>query len=224
MLIKTILLITFSLSCAISSPVPSKKGKDASHPKEHYDQRQEGQWNVRAHLDNFVIMIIPTQSLVGPSSSSPSILDFFKKTLPKRNHLKRGKHDQKHKRPDSAQETMHFIESKTAPYHVDITKSKSTTKDELVESTPEIALITSDIPMANIDQKRISRHFILTVPADEEYTLTRMPGNITASKKVKKTSKEVMKNELKLLGAENEECGPGLERDSIGICRTSMKV
>ncbi|KAG5867409.1 hypothetical protein JTB14_034390 [Gonioctena quinquepunctata] len=231
MLIKAIILIISCFSCAIiASPVPSKKGKDASDEKVLYDQRQEGGLNVRADLDNFIIMIIPSQTLPSDGSSS-SLLDFFRKSLPKRSYLKRVKH-KKHQRPSTAHETMHFIESKTSPYHVDITENKSnlesSSKDELLASSPAIALVTSDLPVLNGNHKRsrISRHFVVTVPAEEEFILTRTPEakSGTIKRKTKKTIKETSKTELKLLGAENEECGPGLARDSYGVCRTYSKV
>lgn len=39
-----------------------------------YDQRQEGEWNVHAHLDNFVIILIPSSNAAGlldPSKLNP---------------------------------------------------------------------------------------------------------------------------------------------------------
>ncbi|CAH1118908.1 unnamed protein product [Phaedon cochleariae] len=228
MLIKTIILVISGiLSCVIASPVPNKKVRDDySDAKVLYDQRQEGAWNVRAHLDNFVIMIIPTQTASSTSSSpsSPSLLDFLTKSIPTGSHLKRMKHAQKQRKPDAVQETMHFIESKTAPYHVDLTKEASgaeTAEKGVVASSPSIALIQSEEPVLHPSNRR-SRQLILTLPLEDEYVLTKSKSKLTG-KKSKEAKKETHMDELTLLGAQNEQCGPGMARDSYGICRTYKK-
>ncbi|EFA09749.1 uncharacterized protein LOC103314279 [Tribolium castaneum] len=201
MLTPTLLLV--AAAAALSSPVP----------KVLYDQRQEGEWNVHADLRNFVIMVIPAQA----SSSTPAtggLLDFFVKSLPKRSQLKNLE-----KKAVPGEETLHFIESKTAPYHVDISRSKSqlarlhpdvpavvNAEEIVIAKSPTIELVKDENP-----HPRIARAFLLTVPQDEDFD----------RKKDGKKKKEISKSVLKLLGAENdEECGPGLARDSEGVCRT----
>ncbi|KAJ8968539.1 hypothetical protein NQ317_002621 [Molorchus minor] len=139
---------------------------------------------------------------------------------------------------DAAQETMHFIESKTAPYHVDITKTKEelaklhpTTDDEvLVANSPSIALVkpkneaTSEdrLNPVEIRSGRFSRAFVLTVPTEETFAITNSEDVKKVVKKdgKKKATKDDPKHALLLLGAENEQCGPGMERDMNGVCRT----
>ncbi|KAJ8964518.1 hypothetical protein NQ314_004813 [Rhamnusium bicolor] len=194
----------------------------------------EREWNVRADLKNFVILIIPTPS-ASTSTNAPSLLDFLTKSLPTRTHLNRVKPEKSEHNPDAAQETMHFIESKTAPYHVDITKAKAQLaklhpNDDkvVVANSPSVALVKpeSEVPVLNPSPSarsaRISRAFVFTVPADEEFVVTKTEDSKKVVKKdgKKKPIKEFPKQTLKLLGAENEQCGPGMARDSYGICRT----
>ncbi|KAJ8955170.1 hypothetical protein NQ318_009063 [Aromia moschata] len=225
------LIIIGFVAYSIASPLPSQKHADSN--KILYDQRQEGEWNVRADLKNFIVLVIPTPT-VSSSSSSPSLLDFLTKSLPSKPHKKAEK-PEKTDDPDAAQETMHFIESKTAPYHVDITKTKEElaklhpkAEEVVVASSPSIALVKST-PQEATDRSgraRISRALVFTVPADEEFVVTRTEDSKTVVKKdgKKKVIKEVPWDTLKLLGAENEQCGPGMARDSEGVCRTFKRI
>lgn len=248
MLIKYFLLLITSGYIVTSSPLPGKK--DAGHVL--YDQRQEGEWNVHADLKNFIILILPTASTSAkptgsPSSSDysslfggPSLLDFDTLISPTRSQLKRIKHKNPSSAKDysnsnnnnaAAEETKHFIEAKTAPYHVDI----STTRDHLAKLHPEpaqseeiyIARSPSVALVKNTEQpilqpiQRVSRAFLLTIPSNGKSILTEIDQDKRAAKKdvKKKTIKEGAKDSFKLLGAENEQCGPGMARDSYGNCR-----
>nr|CAH7742706.1 unnamed protein product [Callosobruchus chinensis] len=134
------------LLAAVVTAYPSRSNKGDTS-KVLYDQRQEGEWNVRADLDNFVILLIPAPILATSSDSSQqpssaSLLDLLTKSLPKGARLKRVKHVKKHNQntvsnnePPASLETQHFIESKTAPYHVDISKTK--THLDVVDSSTE---------------------------------------------------------------------------------------
>lgn len=105
-----------------------------------YDQRQEGKYNIRADLENFVIMVIPSS----PSSAS-ALLNLlsrskFKKTHGKNNHKRKvahkvqddGKEDVKnldylparadHSERSNTRIIEHFIEGRT-PYKVDISST-----------------------------------------------------------------------------------------------------
>lgn len=138
-----------------------------------YDQRQDGKYNIRADLENFVILVVP--------SSGNSLLDLLKRSNQRNQHTKRthtGKHHKKYasgpavgagKMADTAakksstrldylkpEESEHesvsageFIEGRT-PYHVDISSA------EILQPTPygsngvrtldaESAVTTSDI-------------------------------------------------------------------------------
>lgn len=158
-----------------------------------------GSWNVRADLDNFVILLMPTQTVA--SSSSPSLLDFLTKSIPRRKKTKYVK--KQHSDGNAAQETMHhFIESKSAPYQVDISKTKSALE---IESSP------SSVRVKNI--ARNPKVFILTVPVEGDEN-----QNITTEEFDMNTEETNSNKELLLLGSQ-EQCGPGLFRDVSGICR-----
>lgn len=128
----------------------------------HYDQRQDGKFNIRADLDNFVILVVP--------STGASLLDLLKRSNQKPQHHKRN-HNKSHKkyyskttsvkttvdknnnkesnrldylRPDSAELAARpiggeFIEGRT-PYHVDISSS------EISQSAPTSI---ADLPLSN---------------------------------------------------------------------------
>lgn len=183
-----------------------------------------GELNVRADLKNFVIVIIPTPS-VPNASNTASLLDFLSKSLPSRSHVKRIKPS---KTPihDAAEETQHFIEAKTAPYHVDLTKAKEqlhpNNEEILLAASTNVALVRSEPDLPSVRTARSSKAYVFTAPTEEEFTVTKTED---IKKVVKKDGKKIIKeapakHTLELLGAENEQCGPGMERDSKGICRT----
>ncbi|XP_028138989.1 uncharacterized protein LOC114333329 [Diabrotica virgifera virgifera] len=228
MLIKSIILLLSVCWCAysaIASPV-SKKEEKRTEANVLYDQRQEGEWNVRAHLDNFLIMIVPTQTVA--TAASPSLLDFLSKSLPKGSHIKRIKNFKKHpvsELPQESQalETQHFIESKTAPYHVDLTKPsadiKPTPSDDVVlANSPSLKVIKPEGKLKR--STRFARTYIISIPSETEYISRKYAEPKSALRKHKKTIKEKSKAELKLLGSELEQCGPGMVRDSYGVCTT----
>jgi len=229
----------------VPSPVPDKHhSKSAEKERIFYDQRQEGEWNVRADLKNFVILIIPKTSEA--SEGGEGLLDLLTRSHSKHHHGKFGVkklHPAKSNK-ESGAETMHFIESKTAPYHVDITKSSSHLMNDeiLATQSPPVSPVNlksiedsnqlkkdsaekSTAPAALLRQlrsTRFSKAFVLTVP-DEEFVLTKMEDNKKVVKKdgFKKTGEK--KDEMVLLGAA-EQCGPDMSRDIEGICRLKKEV
>lgn len=177
-----------------------------------------------------MILIIPTPSVPNVSNTA-NLLDFLSKSLPSRPHLKRMK-PTKVPTPDSAEETQHFIEAKSAPYHVDITKTKEQlaklhpNEEVLLATSPNVALVKSDPDPPSVRMSRSSKAYVFTAPTEDEYTVTKTED---VKKVVKKDGKKIMKeapakHTLELLGAENEQCGPEMERDSDGICRTSKTL
>ncbi|XP_018562690.1 uncharacterized protein LOC108904565 [Anoplophora glabripennis] len=223
-----ILILIAVAAAASASPIPG--GKEVSE-RVLYDQRQQGELNVRADLKNFMILIIPTPS-VPNASNTATLLDLLSKSLPSRPHLKRIKPTLV-PTPDAAEETQHFIEAKSAPYHVDITKTKEQlaklrpgNEEILLATSPNIALVKSGSDSPSVRMSRSSRAYVFTAPTEEEYTVTKTED---VKKVVKKDGKKFMKeaptkHTLELLGAENEQCGPEMERDSKGICRTSKTL
>lgn len=230
-----ILSVTYLTLSAVylsaSSPLPSGNIK--------LDQRQEGEWNVRADLENFVILLIPTN--VNSGLASLGLLDLLRKApakkpikLNKKNEIQQiddhqhqeslVSNDQQTQTIDnSAIETQHFIESKTAPYHVDISKSRNNLaklhpqfengEDLLVAHSPSISLLkNADVSDSNSNKLgRLSRAYFISIPVNEAKILKSKHSN---NKELKEA------DNWHLLGDGTEECGPGLRRDSQGICRT----
>lgn len=64
---------------ALNKPEPTPPRRQV-----HYDQRQDGKFNIRADLDNFVILVVP--------SSGTSLLDLLKRSNQKSHHHHHGKH------------------------------------------------------------------------------------------------------------------------------------
>ncbi|KAF5279186.1 hypothetical protein FQR65_LT03433 [Abscondita terminalis] len=161
----TVLFITITLFViAHSSPIPGKL---------KYDQRQEGKWNVRADLENFLIFIIPTSnSGSGSSSSNASLLDFLSKSIPLPHKRNRG-HNNKFADLGEKISTEEFIESKTAPYHVDISRTRS----HLAKLHPDVnipeGVIIAQSPSVALAKHpeeaiRSSRAFVVKVPVDNQ--------------------------------------------------------
>lgn len=212
-------VLTLLLAICYSSPVPRHHYRNSQdHVK--YDQRQEGEFNVRADLENFVILLIPTSpvSSAPPSSASPSLglLDLLSKSIPLRpHHLKRNKHVKKDGQDLQDPAVESFIESKTAPYHVDIDEDNNTGEvTNLVKRHDQV-----QHPELNAAAARLSRAFVITVPLEE--TNHKKHDDVAKKETKKDLKKKPTKEsgEMKLLGAENEQCGPGLSRDENGICR-----
>lgn len=164
-------------------------------------------------MEDIAIMVLPAKSAV------PSILSLLsRKSFP--NAQKRIEE----KQSNPAEDTIHFIESKTAPYHVDISESKlpiiPTSESSLIARSPAVSLKKTESSGVNPRTARVSKAFILTIP-NEDFVLTRTEDK---KKVVKKDGKKAIKNmyipTLTLLGTKFEDCRRGMVRDSYGICRT----
>nr|CAD7460987.1 unnamed protein product [Timema tahoe] len=91
-------ITTVLLSCVLVGSL--------AHPLK-YDQRQEGEYNIHAHLENFIIVLIPSSG-----SSGINLLDFASKNArpksePKRNLLAKSPHaaaDEEAKKSDQGKE------------------------------------------------------------------------------------------------------------------------
>lgn len=108
----------------------------SSLPTITYDQRQDGKYNVRADLENFLLLVIPSTP-----TASESIFDLLMKSNLMRRNLKLAKRKKlrlqnktqaqqlsakrnENSYPISSQQQDHqFIEGRT-PYHVDISDTK----------------------------------------------------------------------------------------------------
>ncbi|CAG9760632.1 unnamed protein product [Ceutorhynchus assimilis] len=215
-------ILVVLLSQVLSNPIPkeSKNSKD----KVLYDQRQEGEWNIRADLNNLVILVVPKTSEL-QETAGPTLLDFLI-----RSH---SKHQSKHVKnaAKSNDEAINFLESKTAPYHVDITKSSSHLMNDeiLATQTPLLALKKnneekSDKETPSLRKLRSTKAFVLTVP-EEDFVLTKMEDDKKVVKKdgIKKKLNNIKEGELMLIGA-TEQCGPDMFRDSKGVCQLKKSI
>lgn len=156
------LALSAIVCAALLSPGAARRSKDTPPL---YDQRQEGGWNVRADLKNFVVVIVPRAT-----APQASLLDLLTRAL----------------RPTPL---AHFVQSKTAPYHVDISQGGAAhlRQDEI--------LATQSPPPPEAVQGR-ALNIVLNVPDNEGESMT-------------------------LLGA-REQCGPGMRRDALGVCRPHL--
>lgn len=226
-------------------------------PAVKYDQRQEGDVNIRADLENFVILIIPTSG-----TANLGLLDILSKSLPGKG-LKHGHKNHEHKRPSGAslatpiipshETAQHFIESKTAPYHVDISRTRS----HLAKLHPQIAQAQSNgevliahsptIALSKTRENSVLKHDLeededeisdktepirsrssrtLHMLPNDEFQALVVSSDLFVGKKTPRTQKKSINREknrngenLTLLGAEMDQCGPDQKRDSLGICQ-----
>lgn len=235
-----IIMLSALVTCSNGNPWPGSQAGPPSFIK--YDQRQEGDWNVRADLENFVILVIPASPSAAvastPSMSGTlSLLDLLTKAVPWRGIKRKRTKKPYQQHADNMQElpldTQQFIESKTAPYHVDISKSKSNlaklhptdvSEDMLIAQSPKVTLLKdiqedSDAPLIGKLNGRFSRAFVLSVPLQAEQARNR----VLDYEHIKNKDGEVNQEKLELIGSVNEQCGPGQYRDGLGICRTDIK-
>lgn len=120
------------VSIAPIAPIVAIPSDNVSVPHRRvikYDQRQDGKYNIRADLENIVVLMIPSSQ-----SSSLSVLDLLTRSALKGKNAGK-KHHQKHsdeyvRRPevqivDNAQSRVadHFIEGRS-PYKVDISSAR----------------------------------------------------------------------------------------------------
>ena len=175
------LLLLFT-GAAVSSPVK-------------FDQRQDGELNVRADLENFVILVVPT------SRANLGLLDLLSKTAPAKSLKRKLQPKERERDPDK----QHFIESKTAPYHVDLTKS------ETGELAREVQIVESTTVTGDGSPKRSRKAFVVS-SGDYAGKRSRVDQNSVGDEETEP------KGELVLIGA-TEQCGPGMVRDHEGICR-----
>ncbi|XP_044755135.1 uncharacterized protein LOC123314086 [Coccinella septempunctata] len=217
MLIHLGLLICVAVSNA--NPIYGRRS-EYEPSKVLYDQKQEGGWNIHADLKNFLFVIIPAvkstpaanSSALSSSPLEQGLLYLLSKSA---NAHKHHQHQPTHGKPEEepTEETKHFIESKSAPYQVDISKTSGgllsklypeKTEDEgvLVARSPTISLLKD--PASG----RMAKALILSVPSEDIV--------ITKSKRLKK---KAMEDQLKKSDVNVSNCQPGQVRDSYGNCK-----
>lgn len=232
------LVVCFVCFVALSHSAPSRV---------KYDQRQEGDLNVRADLENFVILVIPTNA--GASPSTLGLLDLLSKAIPMRSNNKRQKTVRRPVQPtpslledsgevDALDDTQSFIESKTAPYHVDITKSRKNLaklhpktqdggQEELLVS-PNLSLIkAAEEEDAGVEHNedgtrqgrmlRLSKGFVLSMPLEVEEDLVKIDNKrIEKSKDTIRTESKETKKKVGLVKGKDKPAEPKLKLLLLG--------
>lgn len=191
-------------------------------PAVKYDQRQEGDVNVRADLENFVILIIPTSN-----SNSLGLLDLLTKAIPNKSALKKRTEHLKKPIISTEEDTQHFIESKTAPYHVDISRTRS----HLAKLHPQLKIadkgevLIAHSPIVSLTktpedpEERRSRNILINKNEDVKALILTSDIAVDLQKPRIEATKRKDSGELLLLGSELVQCGPDQRRDSNGICQ-----
>ncbi|XP_060529079.1 uncharacterized protein LOC132703686 [Cylas formicarius] len=223
-------ILVFFVTWVHSSPVPHHKYSKNDHEKVYYDQKQEGELNVRADLKNFVILVIPTAKQQASAEEPSNLLDFLMKA---QQHNQNKRHPStapvKHDTHEIGRETMTFLEAKTAPYHVDISKSDSHLMNDEIKATqsPPATLPKSkrekDGNSSKNRAKRFTEALILTVP-EEDFVLSKtddVQNELITNEQ--SNDAENGKGEMTLLGA-LEQCGPEMYRDEGGLCKLRNSV
>ncbi|KAJ6646098.1 hypothetical protein Bhyg_01308, partial [Pseudolycoriella hygida] len=187
-----------------------------------YDQRQEGKYNIRADLENFVIMVIPSSP-----SSAVSLLDLLTRSKTKKHHgksnLKRKYHPKSdgdvkqgvknldylpmrtadHSERSNTRIIEHFIEGRT-PYKVDISRAGEYLHPNVPVVQPNLRSARSIIVSLNVGNRD---QFAVTA----ENVESKSDDGLSSSNDDKGW-------ELTLLGSQ-EQCGPDRKRDSYGVCQ-----
>lgn len=194
-------------------------------PAVKYDQRQEGDVNVRADLENFVILIIPTTN-----TNSLGLLDLLTKAIPNKNAIKNKRGD---KKPVAAiipneEESQHFIESKTAPYHVDISRTRS----HLAKLHPQVKIadtnkgevLIAHSPIVSLNkneeqQSRSTRNIVINRDNDVQALILTSDIAVDVKKNDLEKGESKESGELLLLGSDLVQCAPDQKRDANGICQ-----
>ncbi|GJQ84027.1 hypothetical protein Trydic_g10492 [Trypoxylus dichotomus] len=134
----------------------------------------------------------------GDINSNFGLLDLFAKAIPLKS-LRRKHHT---KQAIDSSETQNFIESKTAPYHVDISQSSSKLEPN-VEKNEEI-LNSRSKSEEKRELGRFAKAILVSVPLDEKEV------------EAKDESRRIP--ELQLIGSQYDQCGPDGYRNKEGVC------
>ncbi|KAK5644724.1 hypothetical protein RI129_006024 [Pyrocoelia pectoralis] len=187
--------------------------------KVKYNQSQEGAWNIRADLENFLIFVIPTSR--GSSNHNASLLDFLSKSIPFPRH--RNRHVNKVAEGSASEksiETEEFIESKTAPYHVDISQARR----HLAKLHPELnvkddVIQSPSVSLSKLQERavRSARAFIVKVPVENQNVFTY--NDKETNEEFKKGSGDKPKLDIKF-----EDLSPELKNTYVNILVDVIKT
>ncbi|KAK9877009.1 hypothetical protein WA026_016036 [Henosepilachna vigintioctopunctata] len=195
---------------------PSRDRNDYNSPKVLYDQKQEGSWNVHASLKDFLFIIIPSVRASNSSGPSSSALEQSLLYMLSKSANSQRRHSEKPKTDASAEEeTKHFIESKSAPYQVDISKSSGGLLSRLYPENPESdGVLVAKSPSISLLKDpisgRVARALVFNVP-EEDIVITK-----TEKKAWKKKARG---DHIKKTSDSKTDCEPGQVKDSYGNCK-----
>ncbi|XP_077296315.1 uncharacterized protein LOC143918341 isoform X2 [Arctopsyche grandis] len=221
-------LCAFLFTIALTSAAPAT-----------YDQRQDGSVNVRADLQNFVVIAV-----IPKMEGGSLLLDNFNRRT---QTIDSEQIDDQEPEKIDARVAEPFLEPKT-PYHVDISQAKSNlaqlypieSKSEVIVPqtksavSPLLVLSSDESPVPNVVAVKNNRYMTerdarvvevvnlsdnLSVESDsvDEETVTDViePLSEASNDSITRVNRD---SGLTLLGA-MEQCGPDLYRDHEGVCR-----
>ena len=221
---------------------PTSSQSSSTHRKNIlYDQRQEGNLNVRLDLENITVIFVPAKkntqlSLIDLLMKSSQLLQNKQTGKQKGSLKKKAQHEYlqyKNDEPahDYKQLQNQFIESRS-PYKVEIS---STLNQGTVDITPNAQQNTDSSAMNFQPQfarsssitrnKRSIDDTLYATYYDQDRDLSNMNNKFSDYSKLINTldrNVDDVSNEsdtdLILIGA-TEQCGPGSRRDSYGVCQ-----
>lgn len=166
-----------SSTTPVSSLVATKPRKSIT-----FDQRQQGKFNIRADLENFVIVVVPSSP-----SAGISLLDLLNRNGAKNQHKKKSSHRKNTKNHGISKKTQHIT-----PEVVVLDDSQSHARvdnEEFIEGrTPYKVDISSTARSSNSDLPspiyRVVRPFTFNVEQPTSSNMIRFPspsGNYYAS-------------------------------------------
>lgn len=219
------------------SPISSQSS--STHRKNIlYDQRQEGNLNVRLDLENITVIFVPAKkntqlSLIDLLMKSSHLLQNNKNDKQKGSLKKQNQNEylQYHNDEPAHHYNQHqnqFIESRS-PYKVEIS---STLNQGTVDISPNAQLNTDTINLqpqfarsAPINRNKRSIDETLYATFDQEEDFGNDSNKFSDFSKLFNTLDRNIDNisnesdtDLILIGA-TEQCGPGSRRDSYGVCQ-----
>jgi hypothetical protein len=166
-----------------------------------YDQRQDGDLNVQAHLDNFVIVLIPNNGAL-------SLLDFVHlKKDANRHETKSPSENDKYVPPSTAMKsTSPNFPAATSPYKVDLDKQSAGEKasvegEVLIAQSAPVSLSKAstkkESPTTASSEETISTKASVEVPVEEKNKADQIVSSDTAGTVLETSdSRAVKKDEI----------------------------
>uniref|UniRef100_A0A182QKA6 Uncharacterized protein n=1 Tax=Anopheles farauti TaxID=69004 RepID=A0A182QKA6_9DIPT len=234
--------VTSSSTTTVSQTTPTKSpttastgGLTATKPPRKtitFDQRQEGKYNIRADLENFVIVVVPSGS-----TSGASLLDLLTRSAQKKeaHQTRKASHKRKNNKAHGGL-THHKKAAQVTPEVIvlDETNQRSgqLEAEEFIEGrTPYKVDLSSSARSVDIDEVPMASGRVVRFPGASVHEPLRSDVDMTQLQLQPDDRYDDLGqsdadtdglddgwDELRLLGAQ-EQCGPDRKRDSYGVCQ-----